>query len=248
MFLIGSEHEPVVVRSSWKSTLLEFACLPFGLTAAPRLFTKVMKPVVALLRRARIRLIIYLDDLLFMNQSKGGLQLDMATAQYLLENLGFVINLEKSCFTPTQTLEFLGFLVNTPEMTLHLPDYKVEAIKADCNNLIARHDVSVRELSQLIGRLTASIQAIFPAPLHYRHLQHLKLQALAQRKGYDATIALSKEAEEELHWWLVHLNAWNGRAILHPSPDLTIETDASIRGWGAVCQGVETAGGGCGLR
>ena len=88
----------------------------------------------------------------------------------------------KSCFTPTQTLEFLGFLVNTRDMTLHLPDYKVEAIKADCNNLIACDEVSVRELSQLIGRLTASIQAIFPAPLHYRHLQHLKHQALAQRK------------------------------------------------------------------
>ena len=235
---IWKEHRKYL-RFVWKSTLLEFACLPFGLTAAPRLFTKVMKPVVALLRRAGIRLIIYL---LFMNQSKEGLQLDMATAQYLLENLGFVINLEKSCFTPTQTLEFLGFLVNTRDMTLHLPDYKVEAIKADCNDLIARHEVSVRELSQLIGRLTASIQAIFPAPLHYRHLQHLKHQALAQRKGYDATIALSKEAEEELHWWLAHLNAWNGRAILHPSPDLIIETDASMRGWGAVCQGVITGG------
>jgi hypothetical protein len=238
---IWKEHRKYL-RFVWKSTLLEFTCLPFGLSAAPRLFTKVMKPVVALLRRAGIRLIIYLDDLLFMNQSKEGLQLDMATAQYLLENLGFVINLEKSCFTPTQTLEFLGFLVNTRDMTLHLPDYKVEAIKADCNDLIGRHEVSVRELSQLIGRLTTSIQAIFPAPLHYRHLQHLKHQALAQRKGYDATIALSNEAEEELHWWLAHLNAWNGRAILHPSPDLIIETDASMRGWGAVCQGVKTGG------
>jgi hypothetical protein len=73
-----------------------------------------------------------------MNQSKEGLQLGMAMAQYLLENLGFVINLEKSCFMPTQTLEFL---VNTWDMTLHLPNYKVEAIKADCNNLIARHKV-----------------------------------------------------------------------------------------------------------
>ena len=59
-------------RFFWKGSLLEFACLPFGLAVAPRLFTKVLKPVVALLRRAGIRLIIYLDDLLFMNQSKEG--------------------------------------------------------------------------------------------------------------------------------------------------------------------------------
>ena len=86
----------------WKDTLLEFARLPFGLAVAPRLFTKVMKPVVALLRRAGIRLIIYLDDLLFMNQSQVGLEQDMATARYLLENLGFVVNFDKSCFVPTQ--------------------------------------------------------------------------------------------------------------------------------------------------
>ena len=43
---------------------------------------------------------------------------------------------------------------------------------------------SVRDLFQLIGNLRASIQAIFPAPLHYRHLQDLKHQALVQRRGY----------------------------------------------------------------
>ena len=56
---------------------------------------------------------------------------------------------------------------------------------------------------------------------------------------------VSEEIAEELHWWLAHLNAWNGRALLHPPPDIVIETDASRTGWGgggAVCQGVETRG------
>lgn len=221
---------------------MEFACLPFGLALAPRLFTKIMKPVVALLRRSGIRLIIYLDDLLFMNSQEEGLRQDMATAQYLLENLGFVINFEKSHFTPSQNLEYLGFVVNTLEMTLHLPGYKVESIKTLCSTFLGQRELSVRDLSQLIGTLTASIQAIFPAPLHYRHLQNLKHQALSQRKGYDSRTALSREAREEIQWWLVHLEAWNGRAILPPSPDLVIETDASRSGWGAVCQGVRTGG------
>ena len=114
----------------------------------------------------------------------------MATARYLLENLGFVISIEKSCFIPTQTLEFLGCVVNIQAMTLLLPDWKVESMKSHCSYLLELHEVSVKDLSQLIGKLTASIQAIFPAPLHYRHLQHLKHQALAQQKGYDATIPL----------------------------------------------------------
>jgi hypothetical protein len=68
---IWKEHRKYL-RFVWRSTLLEFACLPFGLTATPRLCTKVMKPVVALLRRAGIRLIIYLDDFCsWINPRKG---------------------------------------------------------------------------------------------------------------------------------------------------------------------------------
>ena len=230
------------LRFLWKETLLEFACLPFGLALAPRLFTKIMKPVVALLRRAGIRLIIYLDDLLFMHATREGLREDMATARYLLENLGFVINLEKSVFVPTQKLEFLGFVINTIDMILVLPDDKVKSIKSLCRTLLGQQLVSVRDLSQLIGKLTASIQAVFPAPLHYRHLQHLKHQGLARGSGYDSCLPLSREAREEIQWWLVHLEAWNGKAILSSPPDLVIETDASKVGWGAVCREVRTGG------
>ena len=230
------------LRFVWRQTLHEFACLPFGLAVAPRVFTKIMKPAVSLLRRTGVRLIIYLDDILLMNAFETGLQQDMHTAQYLLENLGFVINLEKSCFQPTQQLEFLGFLVNTRDMTLLLPDCKVSSIKTLCSTLLSQRDVSVRELSRLIGKLTASIQAVFPAPLHYRNLQQLKHQALSRDRSFDSRISLSIEAIDELRWWLAHLDAWNGRTLLHPSPDLIIKTDASRLGCGAVCQGVRIGG------
>ena len=126
MIPIWKDHRKYL-RFIWRDSLLEFACLAFGLAAAPRVFTKVMKPVVALLRLAGIRYIIYLDDLLFVNQSNQGLVLDMATARYLLENLGFVINLEKSCFILQPSVW---------SMTLHLPACKVAAIKAHCSYLL----------------------------------------------------------------------------------------------------------------
>ena len=145
-------------------------------------------------------------------------------------------------FTPTQKLEFLGFVINTTDMILVLPDDKVKSIKSLCRTLLGQQIVSVRDLSQLIGKLTASIQAVFPAPLHYRNLQHLKNQGLAKGSGYDSCLPLSREAREEIQWWLVHLEAWNGWAILSSLPDLVIETDASKLEWGAVCQGVRTGG------
>ena len=240
---IWKNHQKIL-RFLWKDSLMEFACLPFGLASAPRIFTKLMKPVVALLRRSLIRLIIYLDDILFMNKTPARLQRDMSTAIHLLDNLGFVINLTKSQLKlwPTQTLEFLGFIVHTKNMTLVFPQGKVTAIKDLCSQMLSQTELTVRDIARLIGRLTASIQAIFPAPLHYRQLQSLKNTALQSGENYNTKVSLNPACQEELQLWIAHLNAWNGRAILTPPPDLVIETDASQQGWGAVCKEVRTGG------
>ena len=57
------------LQFSWKGSLYQFQCLLFGLSCAPRVFTKVMKPVVAFLRERGIKSIIYLDDLLVIASS-----------------------------------------------------------------------------------------------------------------------------------------------------------------------------------
>lgn len=88
-----------------------------------------------------------------MNQSKKGLNLDTAKSRFLQENVSLVLNLEKSCFVASQRLEIFGCVVNAQEMTL-----------------LTLHEVYVSGLFQLIGKLTASIQEIFPACLHYRYM------------------------------------------------------------------------------
>lgn len=45
-----------------------------------------------------------------------------------------------------------------------------------------------------------------------------------------------------MSWWLAHMEAWNGRAIFGPVPDLVIESDASRAGWGARCGNFSTGG------
>ena len=54
--------------------------------------------------------------------------------------------------------------------------------------------------------------------------------------------SIRKECEEELQWWAEHLMACNGRALAHPDPNMIIESDASMEGWGTHCNGVSTGG------
>ena len=51
---------------------------------------KLLRVVVGFLRKNGIRLVIYLDDLLFINDSRDGVLNDLKVAVDLLESLGFL--------------------------------------------------------------------------------------------------------------------------------------------------------------
>ena len=79
------------LRFRWVKKTFQFNYLPFGLSCAPWVFTKI---TVSVLRELGIRLIIYIDDILVMAKSETLLRDHVAGIIYLLENLGFVINLK----------------------------------------------------------------------------------------------------------------------------------------------------------
>ena len=111
-------HHWKLLRFMCGGRLYEFQCLPFGLTSAPRTLTKVMKPVMAVLRRRGIRSMIFLDDLLLLSSSKEELAEITKEVIILLQRLGFLINEEKSTLVPTQIMAYLGFLLDSVRMTI----------------------------------------------------------------------------------------------------------------------------------
>ena len=63
------EYHRKYLRFYCNGQLYEFKCLPFGLCTAPYVFTKTMKPVVSFLRKKGITMVIYIDDILFIEKS-----------------------------------------------------------------------------------------------------------------------------------------------------------------------------------
>lgn len=57
------------LRFQWGEQIYEFNVLPFGLSTAPYVFTKLMKPVAKLLRSAGFMSTVYLDDWFLVAQS-----------------------------------------------------------------------------------------------------------------------------------------------------------------------------------
>ena len=102
----------------------------------------------------------------------------------------------------------------------------------------------MRTLSIFIGRMShASQTGIMMAPLHYRGLQRLHLQTVAQHgHGSRVSVPLNYQALADLKWWVSESEHLNGCPVQQPPIDATIWSDASKKGWGAAYQGISTGG------
>jgi len=110
--LIHKVHQQYL-RFQVAEACYQFTCLPFSLSCAPWTFTKVMKPLITLLRSWGVRIIIYIDNMLIMADSKEEATHHLEVLMFLLESLGFMVNPEKSNLCPCRELEFLGLQVDS---------------------------------------------------------------------------------------------------------------------------------------
>ena len=66
------------------------------------------------------------------------------TMIYLLQNLGFIVNLKKSVLHPRHRIEILGMIINTVEMTVSLLQEKVATISKVSGYIINARGVNKR--------------------------------------------------------------------------------------------------------
>ena len=81
------------------------------------LYKVIQSPYLSLLRKLCVRAAIYLSNMLLMVSSLGDLLMGRDTLIFILQNLGFLIDIKKACPEPTSTLEFFGVIVDSVEIS-----------------------------------------------------------------------------------------------------------------------------------
>ena len=109
----GSPRSPAVPVMG---PTLRVPVLPFGLAPAPRVFTKVLRPVVATLCQMGIRLVIYIDDVLIMAESEDISSAHCQMVLDLLLCLSFSLSWAKRQLTPSKLWDFLDIRVDSKRM------------------------------------------------------------------------------------------------------------------------------------
>ena len=230
------------LRFIWEGQLWQYKALPNGLSSAPRLFTKLLKPAFASLHNAGHVVLGYLDDTLIIGRSHRQATKAVTATSELLSELGFIIHPTKSVIEPVQEIKFLGFVLNSIDMTVTLPSDKKEELKETCTALLENATPSIRQVARVIGKLVAAFPAAQYGLLHYRELERGKIVSLRLNRGhFDRPMKLLDKARRELLWWIGHIDS-SFRPINRRNPDLELRSDASGAGWGATNMTTHTGG------
>lgn len=231
-------------RFYWQGKKFQFTSLIMGLSTSPRVFTKVLKPVFATLRRKGHISTAYIDDSCLQGRTEYQCSQNILDTVQLLDSLGFTVHDKKSVFIPTKQIVFVGFILDSESMTVRLTDEKKEKIINLCSDTIQKSHIIIREFARLIGKLVATEPGVEYAQLRYKPLEKIKDKQLKKNRGnYDAIMFITPLCRTYILWWIHNLPS-SFRVISHGKPSHTIYTDSSKTGWGAFDETLNVKTGG----
>ena len=237
-----AESQQVKLRFVFSGKIYQYTCLPNGISCAPRLFTKLLKPVFSTLRQLGHSNSGFIDDSLLVADTFKECQENVSDTVGLMTELGFIVHPNKSVLVPTQDISFLGNDIHSRDMTVTLPQNKVKLIVQECSKLRKKHVETIRIVARILGLMVSTFTAVEYGPLHYRNIEREKIEALKSSRGdFDGLMLISEAIKSDLQWWIENL-PHQKRNIDHGNADYQIISDASLLGWGAVFENERIGG------
>ena len=223
---------PSTIISTWGSNGVEsvytFVVLPFGLSSAPYVFTKIMHRFVHLWRSKGLKAIVHLDDGFVASQNKSSANATSTWVRDTLRRAGWVCNEEKSVWVPTHRLCWLGFNLDIEKGSISVPEGKVRALQHRLKVAAKKSSLVARDIASLIGRIVSMGLALGPVA---RFMTQALYALLETRLAWCDMLSITQEACEEITFWTELFDQFNAQPIWHsPAEVRCVYSDGSDTG------------------
>lgn len=203
-----------------------FKFLPFGVSSAVHVMTKIMKPVSAYIAQKGIKHTIYLDDGRVIASSKFKAQEHYKIVREILKNAGWFIAEEKSdsLDSISQVKNYLGFSIDSEKMRVFLQPDKEQSLREIVTSLIQAEgkQVKAKFLAKVLGKMISSAPALGQMPLIFARLGYFALEQAVDLKGWSTQVQISRELTNSLKKFLDAIDFFNGYPILHSSTTISL--------------------------
>jgi len=140
--LVAQEHRKYLCFL-WRSKLYRYTCFPNGLSSAPRLFTKLVKPCYAHLRCHGHIVSGYIDDTYLQQQLFNNALNSLHACKSLFTSLGWLICPGKSLDIPSQIESVLRFIINSLDVNISLTTEKKTTLIELCNKTMQSNHITI---------------------------------------------------------------------------------------------------------
>ncbi|XP_052103318.1 uncharacterized protein LOC127736766 [Mytilus californianus] len=219
---------------SWNNKYYCFSVLVFGLASSPYLFTKCLRSMVKYWRQNSIDIVLYLDDVFGMASDYELCRKDSDFVKKSLKETGFLVNIEKSVFEPTQKLEWLGITWDSAQFCISIPERRLNDLLQSIDEILDRFlFFSARQLAQVTGKII-SLSPVFGNLT--RLMTRYCYLCIVQRLSWNKLLQIVYPAEilNELKFWKSNVLTLNKKKLAMYSPSsIVIFSDASNVACGA---------------
>ncbi|MEL7522376.1 MAG: reverse transcriptase domain-containing protein, partial [Cyanobacteria bacterium J06553_1] len=227
---IHKRYRPFLAFSAGKR-VYQFRVLPFGLNIAPRVFTRILRPVHNALAQAGVQMLMYLDDWLVFASSAEECNTMVETTLQIGRRMGLLFNLDKSHLLPTKRIQWLGMIWDSVSSTLSLSEDNRMRCRKKLFRAIHTYTLSRRQWESLMGSLIHAAPVVPLGRLRTRRLLRTGLQHF-RSLDRDTPVPFPRRLKNLLMWWSSGGRLGSETAWIAPRPFLTLTTDASNSGWG----------------
>jgi hypothetical protein len=229
---IHPKHRPYL-RVAFQGKCYQFLCLPFSLSSAPRVFTKILAPIVELIHQEGVKFLPYLDDCLLVASDVQILSSNVQLSLDLLQKAGFNINWKKWFLQPSQTMQFLGMRIDSALAHISLPEERAKQLVQCAKLFVAPRYLPARVFLRLLGLMAAALLVIPNARLRMRPIQVYFLSRWkASLHALDRPVLVPLSLVRFLKFWKTKSSLTAGVLIFPVPPQVTVTTDACNTCWG----------------
>ena len=226
------------LRFAYQGRAYEYQAIPFGLSLAPRVFSKCVEAALSPLRNGGIRIFSYIDDYLICSRSREQAVRDAATVLNHLRDLGFCINWVKSRVEPVQCTEYLGLSINSLSYRVTLSEGRLTALTQCLSLFQLGKAVPFRLCLRLLGLMASVISVVHLGLLMMRDFQRwVAALRLCPRRHRSRRVRITAACVMALRPWRDRSALEAGVPLGAVSSRVTVTTDASLSGWGATMSG-----------
>ena len=207
----------------------EFKVLPFGLTSAPYVFTKVVRQLVKYWRGRGHLTLMYLDDGIGGDMSVERARILSDSVRQNLASSGFTPNDNKSIWEPTQKLVFLGSVLDFDKGLIQIPEFRIK-LKSSLVSCLQNNRVLARDLASVTEQIISMACAVSNVTRLFTRNCYAAIEC---RTSWDQPLHVSPEIRNERSFWLNNIDAINGMVMSPKSSAVgVVYSDARDSGFG----------------